>query len=97
MNREKKTGIVGGCGKHPGQHFIDCPLCATEPKRVPKSLQDLAIEYNISGEELIMCSNYIVAMRMTKKGIKPEQLMKVVDNWDRITKSINILNHDFKP
>ena len=25
-----RNPVVGGCGKHPGQNFINCPICQTE-------------------------------------------------------------------
>lgn len=98
---ERRTSrTVGGCGKHPGQSLINCPLCAIEkmkqPKlKEPKSLQELAVEHNLSGEELILVSNYLVAIRMTKAKIAPEELMRVVAHWERIKKAIRTLNYDF--
>lgn len=79
--------------------MINCPLCATEKatdkKREPKSIQDLAIENNWSGDEVLMASNFLIALRLTKAKIPPEELMKVVNNWERIKKAIRILNYDF--
>ncbi|MBX3165611.1 MAG: hypothetical protein KF900_14135 [Bacteroidetes bacterium] len=98
---ERRTSrTVGGCWKHPGQSLIDCPLCAIEemkqPKaKKPKTLQELAVEHNLSGEELLKVSNYLIAIRLTEKKIPPEELMRVVENWDRIKKVIRMLNYDF--
>lgn len=100
QERQEDNKSIGGCGKHKGQSLINCPLCLSEAESVnnkqePKTLQELAIEHNLSGKELMLCSCYLVALRMYEKGIKPEDLMRIVDNWERINKAINILKHDF--
>lgn len=76
--------------------FKNTPTNEIENKDIHRrSLNDLIIEYNLSKDEIITISNYLVAIRMTQKGIPPEKLMKVVDNWDRINKAIDILKFDF--
>jgi hypothetical protein len=60
-----------------------------------KNLQELAIEHNLSGDELILCSNYLVAIRLTQAKIEPNKILKVINDWDRISKSIRILNYNF--
>lgn len=50
---------------------------------------------NWSGDEVLMASNFLIALRLTKAKIPPEELMKVVNNWERIKKAIRILNYDF--
>lgn len=33
MANSNKNKAIGGCGKHPGQSMINCPLCASEQYR----------------------------------------------------------------
>lgn len=49
-----------------------------------KSLQDLAIEYNLNGEQIIMCQNYVLAMRLNKLKADPQKVMNIINNWDTI-------------
>jgi len=93
-----KNKSIGGCGKHIGQPLINCPLCSIEREnkniKTSKTLQELAIENNLSGDELMLVSCYLVSLRMHRKGINPEVFMKIVNNWERIEKAINVLKHD---
>lgn len=57
----------------------------------PKTLQSVAIEYELSGEELMLCSHYLVAMKAKSKGINPHDLMNIINNWDDISKAIEAL------
>jgi len=42
----------------------------------------------------MLVSCYLVSLRMHRKGINPEVFMKIVNNWERIEKAINVLKHD---
>jgi len=62
-----------------------------------RSLNDLATEFELNNDQLIMCQNYLVAIRASKKNISPDALMNVINNWDKINKAISLLKFNFQP
>lgn len=57
------------------------------------TLQELSIEHNLSGEELVMCSNYLIALKIRQLKLDPDKIFKILDNFERIEKAISLLNY----
>lgn len=56
-----------------------------------KSLHELAVEYNLDGEQLMFCSHYLIAMKAKEKRIHPDELLVVIENWDEIKRIATLL------
>ena len=74
-------------------------MCKSEQFKQPSgkensSLHELALEHEMTTEELSMCSYFLIAMRLKEKKIPADKLFQIINNWERIQKAVLILNHD---
>lgn len=90
-----KTQVIGGCSKHSGQSFIDCPMCAVEQslktdKSTKQEIQDLIKDLDDEQAENVLYFMAIIVAKRQK--IPPTTLMNLVNNWKTLEKLIFVLN-----
>ena len=56
-----------------------------------KSLQELAVEYDLNGSELMAVSNYLISIRISNKAISPQKAINIINNFHKVESAINQL------
>lgn len=80
----EKNNTIGGCSKHKGQSFINCPICATESKENPKTLHEFMEQFKVTESEAEDLLYFSAILKARKLGISPLNLFMMISNYNKL-------------